>query len=74
MPPTTVNGNVTRPQITIMMQIVPNGSAWVLPWTHATVFNTEKTTRRGPQKRPAQSSTLETQWRPPSFRYQTPET
>ena len=74
MPPSTVSGNVTTAQITMMMQIVPKGSACVLPWIHATVLSTEKTASSGPQKRPAERSTFCTHWRPPIFLYQTPET
>ena len=38
MPPTTVSGKVTSAQMTMMMTMVPKGSAAVVPYAQATVL------------------------------------
>jgi hypothetical protein len=49
MPPNTVRGMVTRPQMTRMMTIVPKGSAAVERYAMATVVRKENMAKKGPQ-------------------------
>jgi hypothetical protein len=74
MPPSTVSGNVTSAQMTMMMQMVPKGSACVLPCTHAIVLSTLNTPSSGPQNSTDTSSTLDTHCVPPIILYHTPDT
>jgi hypothetical protein len=49
MPPKTVSGMVTRPQMTQMMTMVPKGSAAVERYAIATVLRKENMAKNGPQ-------------------------